>query len=95
MEIIRYTGTNQSKKWGMAARQKERKLMQWENPKHTSKIDHKTSASSAVPPHSPAAPGSCLVAHEGTSSTERGQCIWSHRWDSCTVSVLLPPHKGG
>lgn len=33
MEIIKYTGTNQSKKWGMAAREKWRKLIQWEHPK--------------------------------------------------------------
>lgn len=82
MEIIRYTGTNQSKKWGMAARQKGRKLMQWDHPKTTSTgLHHETSAPSAVPTL-PAPlltallhPRSCLVAHQGISAFGRGQSL--------------------
>ena len=84
MEIIRYTGTNQSKKWGMAAREKGRKLVQWEHPKNTStELHHETSASSAEVPSLPAPPlrallhpGSCSVAHQGTSAFGRGQSLW-------------------
>lgn len=80
MEIIRYTGTNQSKKWGMAAREKGGKLVQWEHPKNTStRLHHETSVSSAVP-SLPAPlltallhPISCLVAPQGTSAFGIGQ----------------------
>lgn len=90
MEIIRYTGTNQSKKWGMAAREKGRKLVQWENPKTTStELQHKTSASSAMPSlpapllTASAHPGSSSVAHQGC--TPRHLSLWERAipWACC------------
>lgn len=78
MEIIKYTGTNQSKKWGMATREKGRKLIQWEHPKPPPlsfimrHLPCQQCPASLHPSLRPLRPSLCSVVHSDTQPSGEG-----------------------